>query len=493
MFDFSHLMTGLQASLQPLTLAVLFAGTLVGIIVGILPGLGPMVGMVILLPISFVLDPSQALILLLGVFCGGYFGGGIPAVLIRTPGVPASLVTSFDGFPLTQKGQSQKALSGVIMGSFSGGIISVVLLILTAPALAHLALNFGPSEYFFATLFGVLLVVLSNMKQLVPAIILMCLGLWISSIGVDPSTYTQRYTMGSLVLFNGLPVASICLGLFGIGQALRLAEKAILTEGKIELSRSTLDLSMIGQTFRHWKTMICSGIVGTLVGILPGTGAILASFLGYETARKLSPEPEKFGTGMVEGCIGAEAANNAVPAGTMVPLLTLGIPGDGTSAVLLTVFTVNGIFPGPLLLIKEPALINTLYISLFFINIFAMIMLIFCLRPFAMIVRIPNSILAATVGFLSLIGIYSMNSNWLDIAVSLGFGVAGYYLLNFRWPLINLVMGVVLGPIMEMRLREALTISDGNIMFFLERPITLGIIAACFALVAYRFLMKKKA
>ncbi len=250
---------------------------------------------------------------------------------------------------------------------------------------------------------------------------------------------------------------------------------------------------MIGQTFRHWKTMICSGVVGTLVGILPGTGAILASFLGYETARKLSPDAEKFGTGMVEGCIGAEAANNAVPAGTLVPLLTLGIPGDGTSAVLLTVFTVNGIFPGPLLLIKEPALINTLYVSLFFINIFAMIMLIFCLRPFAMIVRIPNTILAATVGFLSLIGIYSMNSNWLDIAVSLGFGVAGYYLLNFQWPLINLVMGVVLGPIMETRLREALTISDGNIMFFLERPITLGIIAACFVLVAYRCLKKKKA
>lgn len=492
MFDFNNLLLGIEASIQPMALLVLFCGSLVGIIVGIIPGLGPMVGMVILLPISFVLDPALALILLLGVFCGAYFSGGIPAVLIRSPGVPASLVTSFDGFPLTQRGESQKALSGVIVGSFSGGIISVILLLFLAPILANLALSFGPSEYFFATLFGILLVVLSNKKQIVQGIILMAVGLWISTIGVDQATFSQRYTFGSLILYNGFPMASICLGLFGIGQALILTEQKILSNQDIKLSRGTLDFSLILNTFKHWKTMLSSGFLGTLIGLLPGTGAILASFVGYETAKKISKTPEKFGTGQVDGCIGSEAANNAVPAGTMIPLLTLGIPGDGTSAVLLTVFTVNGIFPGPLLLVNEPVLINTLYISLFLINIISFVLLIFCLRPFAMIVKVPNTILASTVAFLSLIGIYSMDAMMFDVVVAIFFGIVGYYLLKAGWPLINLVMGIVLGPIFELRMREAITISDSNIMFFLERPITLTLIACSVLLFAFRLYTFRK-
>ncbi len=492
MFDVGNLLLGVHAVFQPEALLVLFLGTLVGIIVGILPGLGPMVGMVILLPISFALEPSSALILLLGVFCGGYFGGGIPAVLIRTPGVPASLVTSFDGFPLTQKGESQKALSGVIMGSFGGGIISVVLLLFLAPALAYFALEFGPSEYFFATIFGILLVVLSDKRKITNSIILMGFGLWISTIGVDQATYTLRYTFGNLDLFNGLPIGAVCLGLFGIGQALLLVDKQILTTDDIKLSRSSLDLSMIIQMFKYWKTMLCSGVLGTFIGLLPGTGAILASFLGYETARKISKEPEKFGTGQIEGCIGSEAANNAVPAGTMVPLLTLGIPGDGTSALLLTVFTVNGIFPGPLLLIKEPVLINTLYISLFLINVISIILLIFCLRPFAQIVKVPNRILAIVVSILSLVGIYSMNSSMFEIIVALVFGVIGYYSLKAGWPIINLVMGIVLGPIVEIRLREALIVSHGELGFFLERPITIGIAIVCILLLYFRLKPSKK-
>ncbi|MBR3880955.1 MAG: tripartite tricarboxylate transporter permease [Mailhella sp.] len=473
MFDLSIFLQGAQQALDLTNVLMLAIGSLVGIIVGILPGMGPMVGMVVLLPFSYALDAGSALALLLGVFCGGYFGGGIPSVLMRTPGVPSSLITSFDGFPLTQKGQSQLALSAVIVGSFGGGIISVICLIFLAPLLAGVAQNFAPEEYFSAALFGIVLVVMANRQKIFEALILLSIGLWAASVGLDSTTLSARYNFGLTDMQNGLQITPVCIGLFGVGQAFLLAEKSILNTGtSIQLSRSTLDLSKIWEVLRRWKTLLVSGIIGTFVGLLPGTGSMLASFLSYETARKISKTPEKFGTGMPEGCIASEAGNNAVPAGAMIPLLTLGIPGDAISAVLLGVFTINGIYPGPLLLVKEPVLINELYVSLLLINIFCLIMLILWLRPFAMIVKIPNGILSAVILMMSLVGIYSVNTSFFDIGVALVFGVLGYVLLRFDWPVVNLVMGVVLGSIFEQRLRESLSNSAGDPLIFFQRPIS---------------------
>jgi len=475
---FEHLGAAVEATFTLANLVALVFGTLVGIVVGILPGIGPMVGMVVLLPFTFSLHPDVALSLLLGVFCGGYFGGGIPAVLMRTPGVPSSLITSFDGFPLTQQGRAQTGLSAVLMGSFSGGIISVFILIFLAPLLAHVAASFGPPEYFSAGLFGVTLVVMAYRHRLGQGLLLLGLGLWISTVGIDGPTLVPRYCFGTLAMQNGLHIVPVCLGLFGIGQSLLLLERRILQSETMSLTRRTLDFSQLKVTLKYWRTLIRSGVIGTFVGLLPGTGSILASFMSYEAAKRASKRPQDFGRGTPEGCLAAEAGNNAVPAGAMIPLLTLGIPGEALSAVLLGVFTINGIYPGPLLLIKEPVLINTLYLSMLLINLAAFAMLALWLRPFAMIVRVSNTALAAVIMVVSLVGIYAVNTRLFDAGLAVAMGVLGYVLLRLEWPIVNLVMGVVLGEILEQRLRESLSIAEGNPIIFLTRPISLSLIVA---------------
>ena len=475
-------MEGFQAALSLANLLALFSGTFVGIVLGIIPGIGPMVGMVVLLPFTFSLAPAVALSMLLGVFCGGYFGGAVPAVLMRTPGVPSSLVTSFDGFPLTQRGEAQTALSAALLGSFGGGVISVVILIFLAPLLSRVAAAFGPPEYFAAGLFGVVLVLVANRRQLGQGVLLLCLGLWFATVGLDGATLSPRFCFGTLILQNGLDIVPVCLGLFGIGQTLLLLEQEILQTDSMNLTRSSLDLSKLRVVLRYWKTLIRSGVIGTFVGLLPGTGSILASFLSYEGAKRASGKPEQFGTGTPEGCLASEAGNNAVPAGAMIPLLTLGIPGDALSAVLLGVFTINGIYPGPLLLVKEPVLINTLYMSMLMINLAAFAMLAIWLRPFAMIVKAPTRLLAVNIMAISLVGIYAVNTRLFDAAVALFMGGLGYILLRLKWPIVNLVMGIVLGEILENRLRQSLSISQGDPLIFFSRPISLGLMV-CTALI----------
>jgi putative tricarboxylic transport membrane protein len=488
---FENVIAGLQATLTAGNLAALMFGTLVGIIVGILPGIGPMVGMVVLLPFTFALHPDIALSLLLGVFCGGYFGGGVPAILMRTPGVPSSLITTFDGFPLTQKGEAQTALSAALLGSFGGGIISVVILVFLAPLLSHVAASFGPPEYFAAGLFGVILVVMANRQQLSRGLLLLGLGLWFSTVGIDGATLSPRFCFGTLSLQNGLDIVPVCLGLFGIGQTLILVERKILQADCMNLSGRTLDFSKLLVALRYWKTLIRSGVIGTFIGLLPGTGSILASFMSYEAAKRASRRPDDFGRGTPEGCLAAEAGNNAVPAGAMIPLLTLGIPGEALSAVLLGVFTINGIYPGPLLLIKEPVLINTLYFSMFLINIAAFFMLALWLRPFAMIVKVPHTILAVTIMVVSLVGIYAVNTRIFDAGLAVVMGILGYILLRLGWPIVNLVMGVVLGEILENRLRQSLSLGDGNPLIFLTRPISLGLIIASALLIVIPLLLDR--
>lgn len=261
-------------------LALTFA-SIMGIIVGIIPGIGPMVGMVILLPFSYSLKPDIALSMLLGVFCGGYFGGGIPAVLLRTPGVPSSMVTSLDGYPLTRKGEAQLGLSAAIVGSFSGGIISVFMLMLMAPALARVAASFSSPEYFMVAIFGLTVVIMDNRKKLAQGLLLTALGLWFSTVGIDPGTLVPRFDFGTVQMQNGLNVAPMCLGFFGIGQSLLLLERKILRGETLYLTRHTLDFSKILVAFKFKLTLMKSGIIGTLLGLIPGTGSIAGSFFAY--------------------------------------------------------------------------------------------------------------------------------------------------------------------------------------------------------------------
>lgn len=487
-----HLVFGFSAAFSPANLAALFCGTVVGLVVGILPGLGPMVGMVILLPFTFTFSPDVALSLLLGVFCGGYFGGAVPAILMRTPGVPSSLITSFDGYPLTQKGEAQTALSAALLGSFGGGIISVIILVFLAPILAHVAASFGPPEYLAVALFGVVLVIMAFRDRLGQGLMLLGLGFWFSTVGIDGTTLSERFCFGTWIMQNGLHIVPVCLGLFGIGQTLLMLEREILQTRDIRLSRSSLDFSRLRAAFRYWKTLIRSGVIGTFVGLIPGTGSILASFMSYDAAKRFSKEKHRFGQGTPEGCLAAEAGNNAVPAGAMIPLLTLGIPGDALSAVLLGVFTINGIYPGPLLLIKEPVLMTTLYWSMLLINCLAFLLLAIWLKPFAMFVKIPSKLLAVVIMVICLVGIYAVNTRLFDAGVALAMGVLGYILLRLKWPIVSLIMGLVLGDIMENRLRQTLSLGDGSLAIFLERPISLIILALTLLTIVLPLLLDRR-
>ncbi|MEQ8348790.1 MAG: tripartite tricarboxylate transporter permease [Sneathiellaceae bacterium] len=471
------LFDGFAAAFAFDNIVALVIGTVVGLVVGVLPGLGPMVGMVVLLPFTFSLEASVALSLLLGVFCGGYFGGAVPAILLRTPGVPSSIVTSFDGFPLTERGEAQTALSAALVGSLGGGLISIVILVLLAPLLSGIAASFGPPEYLAAAVLGALLVVVAFRNQLGRGLLLLGIGLWLSTVGIDGPTLSPRYTFGFWDMQNGLDLVALVLGLFGIGQSLLLLEQGILKTDRLKLSRNSLDFSKIAGTLRYWKTLLRSGVIGTFIGLLPGPGSVLASFVAYDVAKRRSRKPELFGTGTPEGCVAAEAANNAVPAGALIPLLTLGIPGEALSAVLLGVFTLNGIYPGPLLLVKEPALISTLYWSMLLINLVAFAVLAVWLRPFAMIVKVPPVVLAVCVIAVSLIGIYAVNTRLFDCGVALAAGLFGYLLLRLNWPVVSLVMGIVMGPIIEDRLRQTLSLGEGSLWILFERPLTLAIMA----------------
>jgi putative tricarboxylic transport membrane protein len=466
-----------------MNLVALSAGGIMGIIVGIIPGIGPMVGMVIILPFTYSLPPNLALSVLLGIFCGGYFGGGIPAILLRTPGVPSSMITSLDGYPLTQQGDAQLALSAAIVGSFAGGLISVILLMLMAPALSKVATSFSSPEYCMIAVFGLVVVLVMNRKQIARGALLTALGLWFSTVGIDSGTLVPRFDFGSVEMQNGLNVAPMCLGFFGIGQSLLLLERKVLQTETLSLTRRALDFSKIIAVLKYRLTLIKSGVIGTLVGLIPGTGSITASFFSYYEAKRSSKNPESFGQGTPEGCLASEAGNNAVPAGAMIPLLTLGIPGDPIAALLLGIFTVNGIFPGPLLLVKEPVLIYTIYFSLILINIIAFVTLALFLRPFATIIRLPSAIIAISVMVISLLGIYAMNLNIFEMGVAISMGIVGYIFLRLEWPIVPWVLGFVLGPIIEQRLRESLSISRGDPMIFATRPISLSMVIACILIV----------
>lgn len=483
---------GLFNTLGLENLLALTFGSITGIIVGIIPGIGPMVGMVVLLPFSYSLKPDIALSMLLGVFCGGYFGGGIPAVLLRTPGVPSSMVTSLDGYPLTQKGEAQLGLSAAIVGSFSGGIISVFILMLMAPALARVAASFGSPEYFMVAVFGLIIVIMVNRKKLAQGLLLTALGLWFSTVGIDPGTLVPRFDFGTVQMQNGLNVAPMCLGFFGIGQSLLLLEQKILQSETLYLTRRTLDFSKIMAVFKFRLTLLKSGIIGTILGLIPGTGSIAASFFAYTEAKRSSRNPEEFGKGTPEGCLASEAGNNAVPAGAMIPLLTLGIPGEALSALLLGIFVANGIYPGPLLLVKEPVLIYTIYFSMFLINIVAFALLVLFLRPFATIVKVPSSILGISVMAISLLGIYSMNLQVFEIGVAIFMGVFGYIMLRLEWPIVPWILGFVLGPIIEERMRESLSMSNGNPAIFVTRPISLGFVLACLLVIVIPLLLDRR-
>lgn len=462
---------GLQL-LNPLVLAATLAGTIGGILIGAIPGLTATMAVALLIPVTFGMDPIMGLALLGGVYSGGMYGGAISSILLSTPGTPAAAATAFDGYPLTRQGKGGMALAVATVASFWGGIISTFALLLIAPLLASVALRFGPPEYFLLAIMGLASIVTLTSGNLIKGLISGLLGLVLASVGMDPIAGFPRFTAGIIDLYEGIAFMPALIGLFSVSQILELtADSQIVQELATDvktLKRDKLPRGLSG-------TITRGGFIGTLVGILPGAGATIAAFISYNMAKQISPKPESFGKGNPVGVAASESANNGCVGGSLVPLLTLGIPGNSVAAALMGGLMIQGLIPGPELFTRYGTITYAFILSLFLANIFFLIIGLYCAPLFARVATVPNSILIPGIAVLSVIGSYAIHNSLFDVWLMLVFGIGGYFLDRAGLSLGAIVLGLILGPIAELGFGQSLIISQGSASIFFNRPICIAI------------------
>lgn len=481
------LIQGISDILRVDVLIALFVGSIGGVIIGAIPGVGAAVAIAILLPATFSLDPLVGLTLLLGIYGASMYGGAIPAVLINTPGTAVNALTTYDGYPMTQRGEGVRAISLAYSASFFGGIFSVICLILLAPVLAEVAPYFGSRDIFMAALLGVVLVVVSHRGQSLIAGVLLCVGMFLNTIGMETVRYSMRYTFEQEWLISGFNLIVVLLGLFAISQAFVLLVERDSQPDETHVASGVF--KGLKEVFKFKRVATTSSAFGVLMGIIPGVGEFLAQYFSYSLAQKMSKTPEQFGHGAPEGVIASEAANNAVPAAAMVPLLALGIPGEALTAMMLSVFYVHNIIPGPALFNTRPEFLVSLYACLFIVNVLILIFLLLSTNAITKIIRIPTRLLGICILTLSLVGVYSLRNSPIDCAVAAVFGLFGFILKRLDLPLVPIVLGMVLGRILDekfrnsfARLKSPLDMIDRPISGTIFAIIVIILIAHCMAL-----------
>ncbi len=432
----------------------LLVGSIGGVVIGAIPGVGPAVAIAILLPATFSLDPIVGLTMLLGIYGSSMYGGAIPAVLINTPGTAVNALTSYDGYPMTERGEAHRAVSLAYSASFWGGIFGILCLILLSPVLALIAPMFGSREIFLAAFLGILLVILAHRGQIFAAGLLAMFGIFLQTVGLDAVTYTQRYTFGYSFLSSGVNLIVVVLGLFALSQAFFL-----LTAPDNSPDAKPVTGRMgagIKELLRHKRVATVASGFGVILGMIPGTGEFTAQFMSYTYAQKTSKNPDQFGKGSPEGLIASEAANNAVPAAAMIPLLALGIPGEALTAMMLSVFYVHNVIPGPQLFQNNIDLVYGLYFALIALNVIVMVFLLFSTNLLTRVIRVPTRFLGVMILLLSFVGVYSLRNSLTDCMIASAFGVLGLILKRLNLPIVPIILGMVLGGIMEVKLRSAL-------------------------------------
>lgn len=449
-------------------LAALLAGSVGGVVIGAIPGVGPAVAIAILLPATFALEPIVGLILLLGIYGSAMYGGAIPAILVNTPGTPVNALTTYDGYPMTRRGEGHRALSLAYSASFFGGVFSVLCLVALAPVLALVAPHFGSREIFLAALLGVVLAVLAHRGQSLAAGMLACLGIFLGTVGLESTRYTHRFTFGQAWLAGGVDLIVVVLGLFAISQALLLLVEPDRTPGRARVEGNIL--RGLRELLGIRRVASVSSGIGVLMGIIPGVGEFTAQFLSYTHARRTSKKPEAFGHGSPEGLVASECANNAVPAAAMIPLLALGIPGEALTAMMLSVLYIHSVVPGPQLFQESLDFVLALYIALLALNVIVLVFLLFSTNALLRVIRIPTRLLGAMILTLSFVGVYSLRNSLTDCAVACGLGVFGLVLKRLALPIVPVVLGMVLGGIMEVKLRSAMA-RVNTPLDFVDRPI----------------------
>ncbi len=462
----------------------LLVGSIGGVLIGAIPGVGPAVAIAILLPATFSMDPIVGLTMLLGIYGSSMYGGAIPTILINTPGTAVNALTTYDGYPMTARGEARRALSLAYSASFFGGIFSVVCLILFAPVLAKVAPMFGSREIFLAALLGLILVVIAHRGQSLIAAALACFGIFLNTVGLEPVKYSKRYTFDQSFLSGGVDLIVVVLGLFALSQAFYLLrgddEKIRMTKLRGGLFQGLREL------VRHPRVAGVAGSFGVLMGMIPGVGEFTAQFMSYTYAQRSSKRPQDFGHGSSEGLIAAEASNNAVPAAAMVPLLALGIPGEALTAMMLSVFYVHNVVPGPQLFQNQMDFVVALYLSLLVLNVLVLVFLLFATNHLIKVVKIPNRFLGACILTLSFVGVYSLRNSVTDCIIAAVFGIFGFVLKRLSIPAVPIILGMVLGGIMEVKLRAGMA-RVKTPFDFIERPIAMILFLMILAVLFFHF------
>src|SRR6476660_4249530 len=480
-------MHGFAVALTWKNLLFMLVGILLGVVIGVLPGLGGANGIAILLPLTFTMTPTSAIIMLSCIYWGALFGGAITSILFNIPGEPWSVATTFDGYPLAQHGRAGNALTAAFTSSFIGALVAVVMITFLSPLIANFALEFGPPEFFAVYLLTFCAFIGTSKEPAFKTLAAMMLGFALAAVGTDPVTGTLRLTFGSTKLLTGFDFLVAVIGLFGIGEILLTLEEGLAFRG----AKAKLNLRVVLDTWkelpRYWLTSLRSSAVGCFMGIVPG-GATPASFMSYGVARRFSKDGDKFGTGMVEGVVAPETAAHAAGTSALLPMITLGVPGSPTAAVLLGGLMIWGLQPGPLLFVEKPDFVWGLIASMYLGNIAGLVVVLTCVPLFAAILRVPFSVIAPIIVVVCAIGAYTVHNSMFDVWLMIVFGVMGYIFKKLDYPLAPLVLALVLGDRAEEAFRQSLLASQGGLGVFFSSSLvstimTLGLIALFWPLI----------
>jgi putative tricarboxylic transport membrane protein len=487
-----HILEALGTIFAPRVFIYLILGVASGMCIGALPGLTATMGVALLLPLTFGMDASSGILMLLGIYVGAIYGGSISAVLLRTPGTPASAATALDGYIMSQRGESGRALGIVTLSSLIGGVESSIALMLIAPQLAKLALKFTAPDFFLLATFGLTIIVSISGKSIAKGLMCGCLGMFLAMVGVDPITGLERFTFGNVNLLGGISYIPVMIGLFAMSQAFVNVESIFQKEDPPQKVTRVIptkeDLKAI------LRTAPLTGIIGILIGIIPGAGADIGAFVAYNEAKHFSKHPDLFGTGIPEAISAPEGGNNGVTGGALVPMLTLGVPGDAVAAIMIGALTIQGLQPGPLLFQEHSGLVYTIFLGFLVCNLLMAILGFSCMKLFTKVLSIPKAILVPIIFVLCIIGSYAINNSFFDIGVMMVSGIVGYFMDKVKIPASPAVLGLILGPLAESNLRRALVMSGGSATVFFQSGISiffiLLILITSFA-PAMRWLLKK--
>ena len=468
-FNWGLMFSSYGAVFSPSILLVICIGTTAGIAIGALPGLTATMGVALLLPLTFGRPPLEGLSMLMGIYCGAMYGGAISAILIRTPGTPAAAATVLEGYPMARRGEAGRAMAMALFASFFGGVVGALIMTFASPFVSSVALEFGPVEYFGLAIFGLSVIISISGRSLIKGMMSAFFGLLICTIGFDPISGYPRYTFGMVEMMEGPPFIPTLIGLFAVSEVFNEIQKT----GQIQQIKAKLDQYLPSWTDIKYcfKELCRSSVIGTVIGAIPGAGGDIAAFISYSEAKRASKNPERYGHGEIEGLAASECANNSCSGGAMIPLLSLGVPGDAVTAVLLGAFVMQGMQPGPMLYKEHMDIVYQIFASMMLAQFAMQFIGMAGIQFFARVIMVDRSILTPSIFVLSAVGAFAMRSNIFDVYTTLAFGVMGYVMARYDYPLSPILLALILGPMAEANLRRALVISAGDPTILVSRPI----------------------